>query len=214
MNRANRTPGDNARARAQRPTNVRRRVGVGIIVLGIALLVIHPRRADAQSATFGLSVGVPASVAVLWQPTAAFGIRPEFAFDRFDAQSTSISRLGTSQFSSDTRQVGVGISALFQVYREENLSVYVSPRYVYRRGHTNVTQEVPADVFVNGSDREIRGYSLTGSLGGRYALGTRFGVFGELGVDYSREDTVEPMFESRINRTGIRTSAGVLLFLF
>ena len=184
------------------------------LVLAIAAFAAFPNQAAAQSRTLGLSIGVPASLAVLWQPSPAVGIRPEFTFDLFDAESASASRLGSSQFSNDTRQVGVGISALFQVYREENLSVYVSPRYVYRRGHTDVVQEVPADVFVNGSDREIRGYSLTGSLGGRYTLGTRFGVFGELGVDYSREDTTEPMFESRIGRTGIRTSAGVVLFLF
>jgi hypothetical protein len=184
------------------------------LILTIAAFVSFPSQAAAQAGTLGLSVGVPASVAALWQPTAAVGIRPEFTFDLFDAESTSTSRLGTSQFSSDTRQVGAGVSALFQVYREENLSVYVSPRYVYRRGHTDVTQEVPADVVVNGTDREIRGYSFTASLGGRYALGARFGVFGELGIDYSREDTTEPTFESRISRTGLRTSAGVLQFLF
>ena len=183
-------------------------------MLGIAALVMTPHRANAQSGTLGLSVGVPASMAVLWQPTAAVGIRPEFTFDLFDAESTSTSRLGTSQFSNDTRQVGVGVSALFQIYREENLLVYASPRYVFRRGHTDVVQDVPADIFASGSDRDIRGHSITGSLGARYGLGTRFGVFGELGIDYSREDTTEPTFESRISRTGIRTSAGVLLFLF
>ena len=159
-------------------------------------------------------MSVPASIAVLWQPSAAIGIRPEFTFDLFDAESTSTSRLGTSRFANDTRQVGVGISALFRIYREESLSVYVSPRYVYRRGHTDVIQDVPVDVFTNGSDREIRGYSLTGSLGARYGLGARFGVFGELGIDYRREDTTEPEFESRIGGTGIRSAAGVVLFLF
>ena len=186
-----------------------------IIVVAVATLVAIPCHAAAQSNTLGVSIGIPASLAVLWQPTAAIGIRPELTFDLFDAESTSTSRFGTSRFSNDTRQVGVGVSALFQLHREENLLVYVSPRYVYRRGHTDVTQEVPAEVFgLNGSDREIRGYSLTGSLGGRYALGTRFGVFGELGFDYSREDTTDPSVESRISRTGIRSSAGVVLFLF
>jgi hypothetical protein len=184
------------------------------LALTIAALATCPDQAAAQSDTLAVSIGVPASLALLWQPSPAIGIRPEFTFDLFDAVSTSSSRLGTSQFSSDTRQVGVGISALFQVYREENLTLYVSPRYVHRRGHTDVAQDVPIDVFVSGGDREIRGHTLAGSLGARYALGTRFGLFGELGIDYSREDTTETMFESKISRSGVRTGIGVLVFLF
>jgi hypothetical protein len=162
-----------------------------------------------------MSIGYPPSLGVLWEPTALVGIRPEFTFDVFDAESTSVSRLGTSRFATDTRQVGVGLSALFRVYREENLSLYVSPRYVHRRGHISVVQDVPPNVFVTGSaDRQIRGHSITGSLGARYGLGARFGVFGELGVDHSREGTTDPETESRIARTGIRSGVGVLVFLF
>jgi hypothetical protein len=189
-------------------------VRIGAFLLTIAAFTTFPYQAAAQSETLALSIAVPASVAILWQPTPAVAIRPEFAFDRLDAESTSSSRLGTSRFSSDTRQVGVGISALLEIYREDTLSVYVSPRYVYRRGHTDVVQDLPADVFSSSSDREIRGYAVTGSLGARYGFGTRFGVFAELGIDYSREDITEPMFESRIGRTGVRTGAGVLVFLF
>ena len=185
------------------------------LVLAVAAFATFPCQAAAQSGQLGLSIGYPASLGVLWQPTALVGIRPEFTFDVFNAESTSVSRLGTSRFSTDTRLVGVGLSALFRVYREENLSLYVSPRYVHRRGKTTVVQDVPANVFVAGNDdREIRGDSITGSLGARYGLGARFGVFGELGVDHSREDTTEPATESRITRTGIRSGVGVVVFLF
>ena len=185
------------------------------LVLAVAAFATFPCQAVAQSGQFGLSIGYPTSLGVLWQPSALVGIRPEFTFDLFNAESTSVSRLGTSRFSTDTRLVGVGLSALFRVYREEDLSLYVSPRYVHRRGTTSVVQDVPANVFVAGSDdREIRGHTITGSLGARYGLGARFGVFGELGVDYSREDTTDPATESRITRTGIRSGVGVVVYLF
>ena len=185
------------------------------LVLAVTAIVTFACDAAAQSGQLGLSIGYPAALGVLWQPTALVGVRPEFTFDLFNADSTSVSRLGTSRFSTDTRLVGVGLSALFRVYREENLSVYVSPRYVHRRGTTTVVQDVPANVFVAGSDdREIEGHSITGSLGARYGLGARFGVFGELGVDHSREDTTDPATESRITRTGIRSGVGVVVSLF
>ena len=185
------------------------------IVLAIAVFATLPCQAAAQSGQFGLSIGYPTSLGVLWQASTLVGIRPEFTFDLFNAESISVSRLGTSRFSTDTRLVGVGLSALFRVYREENLSLYVSPRYVHRRGTTSVVQDVPANVFVAGNDdREIRGDTITGSFGARYGLGARFGVFGELGVDHSREDTTDPTSESRITRTGIRSGAGVVVFLF
>ena len=185
------------------------------LVFAVAAFAAFPCQAAAQSGRFGLSIGYPTALGVLWQPSALVGIRPEFTFDVFNADSTSVSRLGTSRFSTDTRLVGVGLSALFRVYREENLSLYVSPRYVHRRGRTTVVQDVPANVFVTGSDdREIEGHSITGSLGVRYGLGERFGVFGELGVDHSREDTTDPATESRIDRTGIRSGVGVVVLLF
>ena len=185
------------------------------LVLAVAACAACPCQAAAQSGQFGLSIGYPTSLGVLWQPSARIGIRPEFTFDLFDAESTSVSRLGTSRFSTDTRLLGVGLSALLRVYREENLSLYVSPRYVHRRGKTSVVQDVPANVFVAGNDdREITGHSISGSLGARYDLGARFGVFGELGVDHSREDTTDPSTESRITRTGIRSGVGVVVVFF
>ena len=185
------------------------------LVLAVAALATFPCQAAAQSGQLGLSIGYPTSLGVLWQASALVGIRPEFTFELFNADETSVSRLGTSRFSTDTRVVGVGLSALFRVYRDENLSLYVSPRYLHRRGKTSVVQDVPANVFVAGSDdREIEGHSITGSLGVRYGLGERFGVFGELGVDRSREDTTDPATESRIDRTGIRSGVGVVVLLF
>ena len=185
------------------------------LVLAVAAFAAFPCQAAAQSGRFGLSIGYPTSLGVLWQPSALVGIRPEFTFDLFNADSTSVSQLGTSRFSTDTRLVGVGLSALVRVYREENLSLYLTPRYVHRRGRTTVVQDVPANLFVAGSDdREIEGHSITGSLGARYGVGERFGVFGELGVDHSREDTTDPATESRITRTGIRGGVGVMVYLF
>ena len=188
---------------------------VQLLLVAVAAVATFPCQAAAQSGTLGLSIGYPTSLGVVWQPSALVAIRPEFTFELFDADSTSVSRLGTSRFSTDTRLVGVGLSALFLVYREETLSVYVSPRYIHRRGKTIVAQDVPADVFVGGSDdRKIQGHTITGSLGARYGLGARFAVFGELGVDHSREDTTDPTTESRISRTGIRSGAGVVVYLF
>jgi hypothetical protein len=63
-------------------------------------------------------------------------------------------------------------------------------------------------------------YTGAGSLGAQYSLGTRFGVFGELGVAYSR--LRPPNYQSPISGItvpepkgssfGLRGSTGVILF--
>jgi len=64
--------------------------------------------------------------------------------------------------------VGVGISALFLVYREENLSLYVSPRYVHVRGKTTTERQASPGIITNDDDRsENTSDTVVRSLGVR-----------------------------------------------
>jgi len=119
-------------------------------------------------------------------------------------------------------QVGFGLSALFLVYREENLSLYVSPRYIHYRTKSTTAEDVsPPSVIVMGNEGSATtGHTLSGSLGMQYTLGGRFGVFGELGLSHERDelsrsspDESSSDFEARFTRTGIRSGVGVV-FLF
>jgi hypothetical protein len=190
---------------------------IRVLACVLAAFATLPSQATAQAtAKLGLSIGYPTSIALLWHPSARVGIRPEMALDFGHVETTSTSIFGTSRSTSDTRAVGVGISALFVVHQEENLSLYLSPRYIHRRGKTTYTRDDPPGVFGLSPDRrEFNGHTAGGSLGARYALGAHFGVFGEVGVDHDRDKSTglpENDFEGRSMRTSIRSGVGVVLF--
>ena len=109
--------------------------------------------------------------------------------------------------------MGVGISALFLVYPEENLSLYVSPRYVHVRGKTTTERQASPGIITNDDDRsENTSHTVAGTLGVRYDLSSRFNVFGEVGLEQERSKVFDSNFTSRFTRTGIRSGVGVVFF--
>ena len=45
------------------------------------------RAASAQERSFGVTMGYPASIGVLWHMSEAVAVRPEFSFDFFSSET-------------------------------------------------------------------------------------------------------------------------------
>ena len=61
----------------------------------------------------------------------------------------------------------------------------------------------------------LNSWSLTGSVGAQYALGKRFGVFGEVGFGYQHShETGGSLIQTDItsHTIGTRTGVGVILY--
>src|SRR5438034_215792 len=133
---------------------MRRWMMTPVLIVSASLLAGGAANAQEKGQA-GLTMGYPASVGLVWQPSDGFALRPEFSFSR-----TSIDSSLTG--SGDTSSLGVGLSGLFYVGRWESLSAYVSPRFTYNRlsSESSGTVALPATT---------KTYSFTGSFGSQYA---------------------------------------------
>ena len=153
----------------------------------------------------GVTMGYPAGVGVLWHATDRMAIRAEIDFSRTAATTETNSTLIPDETDElTTRLIRPGVSALFYLARRGDLRTYVSPRFSY----------TSTDVSQSGSESWT--YAVSGSIGAQHRLGDRFGVFGELGVEYARSKfsssgTVLSL-ETRRHTVGIRSGAGVVLY--
>jgi hypothetical protein len=195
---------------------------VGLVAwLGAAAVLLGGSNAVAQErGQFGLTMGYPAAIGVVWHAADRVGIKGEFSF------ALSSSEIDASPFLSaqetHTDSFGIGISGLFYVSRNDNVSTYFSPRFAYAR--TTVELEGPDFVItlptpIPTPSLEIRSesssYSFAGSFGAQYSPNRRFGVFGELGLDYvSRQTESSPLSLSKTEGSafGVRSAVGVILY--
>ena len=171
-----------------------------LLIVSVSLLNGRAVYAQEHGET-GLTMGYPASVGLVWQPSDSFALRPEFSF-----ATTSIDSSSTGL--RDSNSLGVGLSGLFYVGKWESLSTYVSPRFVYNRLSTSPS----------GGSTQSNAYSVTGSFGTQYALSRRFGVFGEVGIGYSHGhqefETSSTFLNSTIDTDSWNTRTGVGLMLY
>jgi hypothetical protein len=189
---------------------VMRGVRMRHVVVALALFGALPVSALAQDQrTAGVTMGYPASVGVLWHVSRDVAIRPEFSFTTTSNEFASA--LGTVT-KSDVSAVGVGASGLFYLTDVNKLRTYVSPRFTYAR----TTSKTEANGASAGSAGSGKSYSAGAAFGAQYALGDRFGVFGEVGVGYadqrSSSDT-QSFQSSTVSHTwSSRTGVGVVLY--
>jgi hypothetical protein len=161
--------------------------------------------ASAQDAPrVGLTAGYPGSIGVLWHTSERTAVRPEFSFATNSSSSQSLVD-ATSDFSS----VSAGISVLFLSPLRDNLKMYVAPRFAYTvtTGSSDLT------------DSTTNMYSVGGVFGGHYALGRRFALFGEAGLQYIHQtSSVTTSIGAGIRTTGrgdsvaTRTGVGVVIY--
>ena len=137
------------------------------VVLATPALAQSPRQ-------FGLVMNAASggAVGVVYNPTETVSIRPEFSFTHESSKTDG------STVTSKANVVGVGASALFYVAKWNDLSAYLSPRFVFHRA--------TASSSIEGDDLPVKTYTTTGSIGVEQKLGDRFTVFGEFGLDYGR----------------------------
>ena len=156
----------------------------------------------------GLTMGYPTSVGVLWHVTDRIAIRPEIDASRTKVKSETTSTLAPilNETESSATSIRPGISALIYLVRQDDLRLYVSPRYSY----------IFSDSSQSGAS-ESSFWLLSGSIGAQHKLGSRFAVFGELGIEYSRStirisDLSFLSGTSRRSTIGSRSGAGVILY--
>jgi hypothetical protein len=178
----------------------------------------------------GLVLGYPPQAAVLLTLSDRVSVRPEITWSRstFEATTTVITfgagipaPITTSRLTtSDATAVGIGVSGLFYLSSRDGLRTYVAPRVGYTRTRsTNDLGGVALDLRETGPVTTVASsYGAAGSVGAQYTLGSRFAVFGELGVGYSRSgrpSSSAPLISDdnvTSTSTAVRSSAGVILF--
>lgn len=152
------------------------------IVVGIAMLAFASTPAFAQQSqtkSAGIVLGTGSSIGILWHASENVALRPEVTLSKTTNESTSvISASSTVTTTTDTWATGFGGSVLFYTAKWDNLRAYVSPRLIYNHSKSTSTSTVTSTSSNNT-------YSASGSVGAQYALGTRFAVFGEVGLAFS-----------------------------
>jgi len=174
----------------------------------------------------GLTMGYPAAIGVIWHVSERVAVRPELSWSHSSSEATSSGITfssgtnvvtTTTTSTSDGWTVGVGASGLFYVRKSDGLSMYVSPRLMYTRNVSRMTSStVFPPVLPQPTEFTTSGYLGSGSFGAQYALGRRFGLFGEVGVSYSRvrnSNNLSILGSNNVLRTvGTRSGAGVLFY--
>jgi len=140
----------------------------------------------------GVTMSAPTAIGVLWQVTDGFALRPEINVTHSTGESSSSSSTGTSSSitSDDSTGVGVALSALVYVARKDALRTYISPKFTYSRTSSMASSTTTGStVSPATSQSTTSNYSTSGSLGAQYSFGRRIGIFGELGVVYTRSNS-------------------------
>lgn len=180
--------------------------------LAVLMLGCDVSTARAQDdRRFGLTMGFPASVGVLWHVTDRLAIRPDIDVSRMTIRTERSSTLFPvpEEEESTARSVRPGISALIYLARREELRLYISPRYSYVSAETSQLDAEPSP--------ESSTHVVSGSFGAEHRLGSRFAVFGELGIEYTRSRfrlSDPPILSSTTRRTGIESRSGVGVVLY
>ena len=175
---------------------------VKIVVIGWVFGAVAINASGQDAGHVGLTTGYPASIGILWHLSERTAVRPEISFAFNSTSSESLINASTD-FSS----FSPAVSVLFFSSLRDNLKLYAAPRFGFSRtnGSSEVT-EATTDI-----------YSISGTLGGHYALGRRFALFGEAGLQYSHEtgsatSTFGIRTKSRGDNVGTRTAVGVVIY--
>jgi len=180
-------------------------MGRTVCVIGLALVGLSATPARAQErGDVGLAIAVPTSIGVIWHASDGLAIRPDFSFGFSGTEGEQ------SLPDSSSKNFTFGVSALFYTHRWDDFRFYVSPRFAYSHGSTSIDEPV-------NSGSTLSSWSAIGSIGGQYALGSRFSVFAETGLSYgSQRSETEAFGTLGLDRTtwsfGTRAAVGGILY--
>jgi hypothetical protein len=168
----------------------------------VAFMILSglPAAASAQDVPgAGLAVTSTSAVGLLWQVSDRIALRPEFGFT---SSKSTLEAVGAEQTQ---RTLSPGFSVLFYTRsRSEDFRPFVAPRYVYGRSHGKSTSTMAPGVVE--STLVTHSASVTG--GAEYVPHRRFGIFGELGIAYSRAEPANTVTQS----WSIRSVVGAILY--
>src|SRR5262252_8279767 len=170
------------------------------LLIALAACLLLPAGASAQDTPrFGIVMGFPAAVGILWNVSDRVALRPMIDWSRSSSESTTtISGLppGIPTITTTTTtnisgwNLGAGVSALFYLTKADALRTYVSPGFSYARGSSTIDTTVtgsrglPTPLPTGPVTTRSSNYTTFGAFGAQYTLGQRFGIFGELGLSY------------------------------
>ena len=119
----------------------------------------------------------------------------------------------------------LGISALITLAKTDRFRTYVAPRFavglsrsILKRSYdlTSLPANLPAALLSQLQPETIKSSSTTPLLGGLFgataAIGERMGVFGEVGINYTRSSGFGFDPDSKTHTVGVRSGVGVVLF--
>jgi hypothetical protein len=148
---------------------------------------------EAGEVGFNFRAGDQDSVGVTWHITHGFAFRPLLTYS---SQEVTFLDPFFGTFQQTVREYGTDLGFLFTVRSEENLNLYAgfALQYVYN------------DVDFGGSFHSEGAEALFGM---RYTFAKRFGVFGEVGARYRRDDAPADRTEYGLFTGGL----GMIIYL-
>lgn len=150
-----------------------KKCGVMCAASALVLTVIGASPASAQSASkAGLTMSSGSAIGVYIPLGDQVTIRPQIAFQRTTAELPVGGSTTATTWSP-------GVSLLLTLKTWDSTRLYVSPQYVYSRGNAES----------NGSESKGTAHSVTGIIGAQHTLGSRFAVFGEVGMGWSKAES-------------------------
>ena len=173
--------------------------------LGLAVLTacLAPALASAQEAgKVGVTMGFPASVGVIWHASEKIAVRPDFSFTHSSTE--------TGSGEGDTDSVGLGVSVLFYTKKWDNAAMYFAPRFQWAHGSSESQSD---SGFENSSSGDS--YTYSGSVGAQGWVGSRFSVYGEVGLSYNTSSSESSsIFSTEVKSQSftIRSGVGVVLY--
>lgn len=174
----------------------------GVITAAFTLMMTGASVAAAQDAPkAGLTLATGATVGVHVPVGDRAAIRLELGFGR------STTEYEGSQFINDSitsTTLAPGVSGVFYVKSWEATRLYLSPQYSYARGTTSLNDDVNAS------------HALAGMIGAEHRFGSRFAMYAEAGLGWSRSKTElsggSPASSTTNTAFGTRSAVGGILF--
>jgi hypothetical protein len=173
------------------------RAFIRIVVIGVLAVGIAPVSTFAQETPkVGVVMSTPASFSIIWSATSGLALRPEIDVSR-----------STSGGGSSALSLRPGLSLLIYTARWDQVRSYFTGQYRYQRATSESGGAVP------GKSTGVA-HSVGAGVGAEFTPHRRFGVFGEVGLSYTRASSKTSTGGSNPAATsmGIRTAVGVILF--
>lgn len=175
-----------------------KKVGVACAAVGLALIVVCPASAQSSSKV-GIAMSSASAVGVYIPVGDRFAIRPQMVLQRTTTKPSGAAPETTQSM------LAPGVALLLTLTNWDSTRVYASPQYVYSR----------ATADTNGSVSRGVAHVVNAMIGAQNQLGSRFAVFGEVGLSWSKAQNT---LSTGVVGTGSRswttrsTIGGILFF--